>query len=125
MRHGLLLDHCVEPDGTINAKIMARALGIDVAELLRAAPDQARLQETYSVISIVRPWTKSAVDTWTWYHGKRLERFGSQTPAALVSAGRTAELKDFLEAGEALAPPWSPTPDVLHMPTDVRPAANI
>ncbi|WP_162561803.1 hypothetical protein [Limimaricola hongkongensis] len=124
MEHGLLLDHCTEPDGSINARIMARALGIDISELRQAAPDQARLRETYSIISIVRPWARSASDTWSWYHGKRLARFGGLTPVAMVQAGRVEELKDFLQAGEALVTSWPPAPDMLAMPCDVRPAAN-
>ena len=37
---------------------------------------------------------------------------------------RCAELKDFLEAGEALTRPWPPSFPIYYTPKDVRSAAN-
>ena len=124
MRNGLLLDHCIEPGGEVNAKILAKALGIDILDLRQAAPTQRHLKDLYAIICIVRPWTRTAADSWIWYCSKRLERFGDRTPAAMIHEDRRAELKDFLQAGEALVGPWSSTLPAHHMPKDVRIAAH-
>ncbi|MGR3591613.1 MAG: hypothetical protein ACU0B9_19730 [Limimaricola soesokkakensis] len=124
MPNGLLLDHCLEPNGDVNAKILARALGIDMFELFRTAPTQRHLKDLYAIICVVRPWTRSTSDSWAWYHAKRLDRFGGLTPAGMVEQDRCTELKDFLEAGEALATPWPPAFPIHYAPKDVRPAAN-
>ena len=124
MKNGLLLDHCIEPGGDVNAGIFARALGVDTFELMRTAPTQKHLKDLYAIICVVRPWTRTASDSWIWYHTKRLERFGGRTPAAMVNEDRCAELKDFLEAGEALTRPWPPSFPIYYTPKDVRAAAN-
>ncbi|SDF11671.1 hypothetical protein [Limimaricola pyoseonensis] len=124
MPNGLLLDHCIDPAGEVNAKILARALGVDVFDLMRTAPTQRHLKDLHCILCVIRPWTRSATDTWSWYHSKRLARFGGRTPAILVNEDRCAELKDFLEAGEALTNAWPPALEIRFLPKDVRPAAN-
>ncbi|MGR3497966.1 MAG: hypothetical protein ACU0E9_03575 [Limimaricola soesokkakensis] len=41
-----------------------------------------------------------------------------------VTINYGAELKDFLEAGEALTRPWPPSFPIYYTPKDVRAAAN-
>ena len=101
MRGNLLLDLCLEPNGEVSPTVLAQALGIDLEDLATAAPDQARLRDLYSIISIVRPWTMTAAEAWSWCLRKRLDRFSGLTPAALLGAGRAAELKAFLEDEES------------------------
>ncbi|SDF13218.1 hypothetical protein [Limimaricola pyoseonensis] len=124
MPNGLLLDHCIDPDGGVNAEILARALGVDVLDLRRAAPNQRRLKELYCILSVIRPWTRSASDSWSWYHGRRLAGLDGRTPAAMVNEGRYSELKEFLESGEALATAWPAAMEIDFVPKDARPAAN-
>ena len=124
MRDGLLLDHCIDPRGDVHVGILARALGVNVVDLTRTAPTQRHLKDLHAIIRLVRPWTRSASDSWIWFHTKRLERFGGRTPVAMVDEDRAAELKDFLVAGQALMQPWPPAFPLHHMPKDVRSAAN-
>ncbi|WPY94329.1 hypothetical protein T8T21_14665 [Limimaricola variabilis] len=124
MPNGLLLDHCIEPSGLVNAGIFATALGVDLADLLRVAPTQRHLKDLHVVICLVRPWTRTASDSWIWYCTKRLDRFDGRTPAAMISEDRCAELKDFLEAGQALTDLWPPSIPLHYTSGEVRTAAN-
>lgn len=88
------------------------------------SPYKGTFKDLYSIICIVRPWTRTTSDSWIWYHTKRLERFGGRTPAAMVNEDRCAELKDFLGAGEALTQPWPLAFPIHYAQKDVRVAAN-
>lgn len=84
MPNGLLLAHCLDPGGDVNSIILARVLGIDLFVLSRTAPTQQHLKDLYAIICVVHSWTRSASVSWAWSHARRLDRFGSLTPADML-----------------------------------------
>lgn len=67
------------------------------ADRAKSRAMQSRLRELLEILNRVEPWAGGPLPAFAWYRSQTLPSFGDMTPEALVRAGRSAELRRYLD----------------------------
>jgi hypothetical protein len=93
------LDDCIQPDGSIDTHVMAKAIGIRPEHLAHLSWDQRRMKYLYELICTVRPWVTSNTEAWSWVRCHRIDAMEGLTADAALREGRGEELFALIRKG--------------------------